>query len=242
MSKEKESVSSNEEKELRRVYDKLAHFAPKAALQKELDPLEARRHRILSYRKNPDAVKIVDEAGMEMSPEDIEAELERLEDQIEAINAQIEAINAEPDRKISCPDLMAALKSLGKKCSKREVEDMIWEVDENLDGCVDWAEFHLMFQRNIKDKTGLEPFQLFNVVQFMMYDKEGTGAVSVDETMHMLYARYGKDRLEEEMKLLFGDELKTADGGGELSFIQYLDAVSVRVPKKKKEKGKKRMK
>ena len=110
---------------------------------------------------------------------------------------------------------------------------MIWEVDENLDGAVDWDEFHLMFQRNIKDKTGLEPFQLFNVVQFMMYDRDNSGNVSVDETMHMLYARYGKDRLESEMRALFGENMgSNGEGGdGSLSFNDYLKAVNVRVAK-----------
>ena len=65
-----------------------------------------------------------------------------------------------------------------------------------------------------------QPFQLFNVVQFMMYDKDNSGKVTVDETMHMLYARYGKARLESQMKQLFGEDLKVrtrrvcARGGG----------------------------
>lgn len=45
---------------------------------------------------------------------------------------------------------------------QKEIEDMIWEVDENLDGCVDWEEFHLMFQRNIKDRTGTSIYAVFN--------------------------------------------------------------------------------
>ena len=61
-----------------------------------------------------------------------------------------------PTRKIHAPDLNEALKALGRRCTKKEIEDMIWEVDENLDGCVDWEEFRLMFQRNITDTTGLE--------------------------------------------------------------------------------------
>ncbi len=106
---------------------------------------------------------------------------------------------------------------------------MIWEVDESLDNQIDWEEFQLMFKRNIADKSGLEPFQLFNVVQFLMYDKDFSGEVSVDETMHMLFSRYGKEKLESEMKALFGDRL-TTDGDGELTFLDYLHAVNKRMP------------
>ena len=35
-------------------------------------------------------------------------------------------------------ELFDYLKFLGHKCKKAEVEDMIWEVDEDCDRCVSW--------------------------------------------------------------------------------------------------------
>jgi hypothetical protein len=101
------------------------------------------------------------------------------------------------------------------------------QVDEDISGSVDWVEFQLMFRRNIMDKTGLEPSQLFSVVQFLMYDKAFTGFVTLDQTMQMLFSRYGKDRLETELKALFGESI-TEDGNSKLNFLEYLTRVKER--------------
>ena len=37
------------------------------------------------------------------------------------------------------------MKFLGYKCKRNEVEDMIWEVDEDCDKCVNWEEFKSMY-------------------------------------------------------------------------------------------------
>merc|ERR1712091_548172 len=67
---------------------------------------------------------------------------------------------------------------------------------------------------------------LFNVVQFMIFDLDENGLVSVDETMNMLYARYGRARMEQKLKALFGDDMREqGTQGGEIDFPQYLKAV-----------------
>lgn len=237
MELEAKDITSGEEKELRRVFDKLAAYYPKSKIRKVLDPLLERKTKIENHRKLPDTIKVTDQQGNIMTEADIDAEYNELQDECSIHEKQLAEFDSNPSKKIKQQDLMEALRALGSKKSKKEVEDVIWEVDENLDSMVDWEEFRLMFQRNVTDKTGLEPFQLFNVVQFMMYDKDGSGKVTVDETMHMLYARYGKDRLESQMKALFGEDLKTSDGDGELSFEEYLKAVSVRMPRSQMEKS-----
>ena len=164
--------------------------------------------------KNPEVLHVFDTEGNEMTMAQVEEELRSVTVKIDELRSRISEYDKQPDAKIRSADLNEAIKQLGCRSTKKEIQDMIWEVDENLDGCVDWEEFKLMFYRNITDTTGLEPFQLFNVVQFMMYDRDGSGQVTVDETMHMLYARYGKKNLESQMKALFGEDLRSKMGMG----------------------------
>ena len=59
---------------------------------------------------------------------------------------------------------------------------------------------------NIRLRAGLEPSGLFNMVQFMMFDEDNSGSVTVDETMTMIYQRYGKDNLLKVSKQIrFGE-------------------------------------
>lgn len=45
------------------------------------------------------------------------------------------------------------LLKLNYKAKRQEVEDMIWEVDEDCDKCVSWDEFKLMFHRCRSDRV-----------------------------------------------------------------------------------------
>ncbi len=146
-----------------------------------------------------------------------ETEVNKIKTEIKSLKEQLSALQSNPT-KIQAADIAANLEALGKKSksksgihyltialaltnfewmssismatgTKAEVLDMIWEVDENLDQCVDWEETQLMFLRNANDVTGLEPSKLYNMIQFMMYDISNSGTVSVDEAMNMLYSR-----------------------------------------------------
>ena len=91
-----------------------------------------------------------------------------------------------------------------------------------------------MYKRCISDETGLEPRKLFNLVQFLMYDKTFKGRVTVEETLQILYVRYGRERLDEEIKAIFGyviivlnlyrkNEKNTDGSEKEITYGEYVD-------------------
>mmetsp|Transcript_37737 Transcript_37737/g.118146 ORF Transcript_37737/g.118146 Transcript_37737/m.118146 type:complete len:244 (+) Transcript_37737:294-1025(+) len=209
------NFSIQEERELRRVYDALCDFHKKALLKAKLNQINGKEGAM----DNSTAGGSTDDGG------DGE-ENDFFDDESRHLMAELQALERNPDRKIKAIDLAHAMKKLGRPVNKKTIKNIIWEVDENLDGMVDWDEFQLMFIRNISDRTGLEPSSLYNLVQFMIYDQNENGSVSVDETMNLLYARYGKGRMETKLRELFGEEMKeTGTEGGEISFTDYLRAV-----------------
>lgn len=62
--------------------------------------------------------------------------------------------------------------------SKSHIEDLIWEVNDQLDGMISFEEFEKSYMRARSDRTGLEPSELFFLIGFVMFDKERSGRVS----------------------------------------------------------------
>jgi len=147
-------------------------------------------------------------------------ELENLQRVFHILSHQKPGALTEKDAPKVNPDKLAdALKKLQYKCKRTDVEDMIWEVDEDCDGMISWEEFKAMFYRVRHDKTGWEPRRLFNVVEFMMHDKDQSGNIDMDECMEILFRRFGKDHLEARVnEFMVNDE----DGDKEISFTEFL--------------------
>lgn len=206
------TITAKELKELRRVFDELCFFADKAPKKQRLEEI----HQKLAEIKRPKD---------EFSTVESQKIASLTEEKIR-LNEEIKEIKSKPEQYIRAPDAGIAMKVLGKRMKKREIDELIWEIDEKIDGVIDWEEFNLMFERNVRDVSGLEPSGFYYMVQFMIYDRDGNGMVSIDETMNMLYARVGRSKMEESITKLFGG----ADGapikevghqGGEINFERF---------------------
>ncbi|KAI8473767.1 MAG: outer dynein arm-docking complex subunit 3 [Monoraphidium minutum] len=108
------------------------------------------------------------------------------------------------DGRIDSEELNAVFAALGHRPRRGEVDDLLWEVDEDCDGAVNWAEFQRLYRRCREDGGGTEPRGLFNVIEFVMHDREGAGAISLEEAMQIMYLRHGRAQLDAKLEEVFG--------------------------------------
>lgn len=89
-------------------------------------------------------------------------------------------------------DLHSILQRLGYEPQPGEVQDIIWEVDDDRDGGLTWEEFSALYERIRNDKDGREPHRMYTLIEFLMFDLDADGFVSLEETVELFYRRYGR--------------------------------------------------
>eukprot|EP01048_Picozoa_sp_COSAG05_P015408 COSAG05_NODE_1856_length_3955_cov_1.812241_3_plen_178_part_00 len=102
-------------------------------------------------------------------------------------------------------DLHSILQRLGYEPQPGEVQDIIWEVDDDRDGGLTWEEFSALYERIRNDKEffswnermrgavdGREPHCMYTLIEFLMFDLDADGFVSLEETVELFYRRYGR--------------------------------------------------
>lgn len=194
-------ISPKEMKELKRVYEILCNYGSKSRGNRR----KHQEDRDASFDDESTFMSVSTAAGTEFSSSN--------------------SSSSQTNNHIRVRDIAAALRDLGRKATKQEATDMMWEVDENMDGVCDWDEFLLMFERNIRDTSGLEPANFYHLVQFMIYDHDNNGMVSIDEAMNILYARLGREKMEATINKLFSDDgapvEEVGNQGGEINFARF---------------------
>ncbi|EQC36224.1 hypothetical protein SDRG_06331 [Saprolegnia diclina VS20] len=129
-------------------------------------------------------------------------------------------------RAIERTALFEVYEKLGYPKTMSEVEDLMWEVNDGLNGAISWDEYERSFERCKADKSCLEPSDLFYLTCFLMYDRDVSGKVSMDDAMHILFLKHGNN-MEDEMTALFGKS-HSDDYVSALPFRTFADAIDKR--------------
>eukprot|EP00294_Goniomonas_avonlea_P013902 CAMPEP_0114558292 /NCGR_PEP_ID=MMETSP0114-20121206/10296_1 /TAXON_ID=31324 /ORGANISM="Goniomonas sp, Strain m" /LENGTH=344 /DNA_ID=CAMNT_0001743657 /DNA_START=38 /DNA_END=1072 /DNA_ORIENTATION=+ len=124
------------------------------------------------------------------------------------------------DGRIDKDEINATLQRLGYKPAKvniygtSEVEQMIWEVDNDGTEALEWDDFALMYERCTADVAGDEPRRLFDLCTFLSLDRNDSGTVLFEELMAILLHRFGRQKL---------DQVFTSDVlFEELTYVEFL--------------------
>lgn len=144
-------------------------------------------------------------------------------------------------KKFSFKALRKTIRNLCDEYAKDEIEQMIWEVDENSDGYVSEREFMNMYKKCIVDEKEEEAKKLFYLVQFLMYDKEDKHYITVEDTLEILCAR-NQQQMDANIDAIFDVEQKDPTTGKtkkckkeQMTYIEYAERMHQISMKKRNE-------
>ena len=144
-------------------------------------------------------------------------------------------------KKFGFKALRKTIRNLCDEYARDDIDQMVWQVDENQDGYVSEKEFMNMYKKCIVDEKEEEGKKLFYLVQFLMYDYEDKHYITVEDTLEILCAR-NQAQMDANIDAIFDIEVKDPNGGKpkkqkreSLTYLEYAERMHEISMKKRSE-------
>jgi anaerobic ribonucleoside-triphosphate reductase len=119
-----------QEKELRRVFEMISGVKKKNNLKQTINRI---REQVAEARAKES--ELID-ARVTVNKKKVEEEDAAVQHRIDALLRELHEIETDPERKISVGDIMEITKCLHQPMSKKEAQELIWEVSNRYFLCV----------------------------------------------------------------------------------------------------------
>lgn len=223
---EESSLSTDVRQRLRKVFQFLGGFSLIATIHTEL---KGKLGALQEKKQLMNGLEREAHVNLRAGNEESETRLGNLRHRVAELTREIGTLQAEMSSNIESSshirpsDLVGALANLGVDAAMADVESLLWEVDQDMDGAVNWKEFVRMYCECDRDRfssTVPPGFELYNIAQFLMFDDDASGSIEWDESQQLLSARFGAARAGEEANKLY--KRLDKDGDGRLELAEYL--------------------
>lgn len=135
-----------------------------------------------------------------------------------------DVLDSKGDGQLDEEELLSHLWSVGYQATKQEVHDMVWEVDDRSTGVIKLDQIRTVLKRLQKSKKrmpGTGTNLLRTLIEFMMFDSDGSAAIELEEIQQMFYVYYGYKGRELDEKVNSFSRLRKKDG--EIDFSEFLE-------------------
>merc|ERR1711934_308782 len=135
-----------------------------------------------------------------------------------------EILDSKGDGFLDEEELLSHLWSVGYQATKKEVHDVVWEVDDRSTEVISLDAIRTVLKRLQKSKKrmpGTGTNLLRTLIEFMMFDSDGSAAIELEEIQQMFYVYYGYKGRELDEKVNSFSRLRKKDG--EIDFSEFLE-------------------
>jgi len=135
-----------------------------------------------------------------------------------------EILDSKGDGFLDEEELLSHLWSVGYQATKQEVHDMVWEVDDRSTEVITLDAIRTVLKRLQKAKKrmpGTGTNLLRTLIEFMMFDSDGSAAIELEEIQQMFYVYYGYKGRELDEKVNSFSRLRKKEG--EIDFSEFLE-------------------